>query len=154
MGRFRNKHICQGWKLSQFSGYHKSYWLTVPPGSDLLAIGDVLSTLPGGCGKMITNDIFEATEIYFRTDLRFNDVYRVIIARLGLENKQKPKPRRPHKRKRKPVLQYSLTGELIKEWASLYEAAIGTGVNAGNISLSCRTENKKAGGYYWKYKNN
>lgn len=152
MGRFKNKHICQGWMLSQFSECKKSYWLTVPPGSNLLAIGTVLSNLPGGCSKMITIDAFEATEIYFRTDLCFNDVYRVIIARLGLENKQKPKPRRPHKRKRKPVLQYSLTGEFMKEWVSTSTAARETGVNVGNISLCCRGKYKQAGGYRWEYK--
>lgn len=140
--------------LSQFSECNKSYWLTVPPGSNLLAIGNVLSHLPGGCSKMITNDLFEATEIYFRTDLRFNDAFKAIINELGLEYTPKPKPKYPQDRRKKPVLQYSITGELIKEWASLYEASIETGVNPGNISLSCRTENKKAGGYYWKYKNN
>ena len=154
MGQFRNKHICQGWMLSQFSKCVKSYWLTVPPGANLLAIGTVLSNLPGGCSKMITIDAFEATEIYFRTDLRFNDAFKAIINELGLEYTKKPKPKYPKDRRKKPVLQYSLTGEFIKEWVSTSTAARETGVNVGNISLCCRGKYKQAGGFVWKYKNN
>lgn len=138
--------------LSQFSECKKSYWLTVPPGANLLAIGTVLSNLPGGCSKMITNDLFEATEIYFRTDLRFNDAFKAIINELGLEYTPKPKPKYPQNRQKKPVLQYSLTGEFIREWISTSTAARETGLNVGNISLCCRGKYKQSGGYRWEYK--
>lgn len=154
MGRFRNKHICRGWMLSQFSECKKSYWLTVPPGSNLLAIGSVLCSLPGGSSKMITIDAFEATEIYFRTDLRFNDVFKVIINELGLEYTPEPNEKYPQNRRKKPVLQYSITGEFMKEWVSTSTAARETGVNVGNISLCCRGKYHQAGGFVWKYKNN
>lgn len=102
---------------------------------------------------MITIDAFEATEIYFRTDLRFNDAFKAIINELGLEYTPEPKPK-PQDRRKKPVLQYSIAGEFIREWVSTSTAARETGVNVGNISLCCRGKYKKAGGYRWEYKNN
>lgn len=102
---------------------------------------------------MITIDVFEATEIYFRTDLRFNDAFKVIINELELE--YTPKPKKYHQnRRKKPVLQYSIAGEFIKEWVSTSTAARETGVNVGNISLCCRGKYRQAGGFVWKYKNN
>lgn len=140
--------------LSQFSECSKSYWLTVPPGSNQLAIGSVLSKLPGGCSKIITIEAFEAIEMYFRTNLGFKDCLNTIITQLGLEYTPKPKPKYPQNRRKKAVLQYSISGEFIKEWASASTASMETGVNVGNISLCCRGKYQQAGGYRWKYKNN
>jgi len=51
-----------------------------------------------------------------------------------------------------PVLQYSLTGEFIKEWPSVKEATIGIGASGGHISIGCRT-GRVIYGYKWEYKN-
>lgn len=56
----------------------------------------------------------------------------------------------------KPVIQYDLQGNFIKEYASYREAQRETGINA--IDVVCRGERQKgkkqitAGGYIWKYK--
>ena len=56
---------------------------------------------------------------------------------------------------KKPISQFSKTGELIATFNSITEAAQSTGINIGNIG-SCVAGNKKhktAGGYIWKYAN-
>lgn len=52
----------------------------------------------------------------------------------------------------KPVLQFSLNGDFINEWASKGEAQRKTGIYRGNIGRCC-TEGKTAGGFIWKFKN-
>jgi hypothetical protein len=51
---------------------------------------------------------------------------------------------------RKPVIQYSLSGEFIKEWEGIVLAA--KELKISGISHCCRKVNKTAGGYVWKYK--
>lgn len=56
----------------------------------------------------------------------------------------------------KRVLQYSLTGNRIKEYNSIQEASIavrGSMKHAGSISACCNGKQKTAYGYAWKYKN-
>ena len=55
------------------------------------------------------------------------------------------------KAKSKPVLQFTLTGEFIREWPSTMECK-RNGFNQGNISSCCLGERKSADGYIWKYK--
>lgn len=54
----------------------------------------------------------------------------------------------------KPVIQYTLKGDFIKEWKSASEVEKQSGIGQSNISLMCRNKrNKKsAGGYIWKFK--
>ena len=49
----------------------------------------------------------------------------------------------------KSVLQYTLTGDFIKQWPSISEAQRTLGIN--NIGLACAGKRKKAGGFKWKY---
>ena len=50
----------------------------------------------------------------------------------------------------KPVLQFDLSGNFIREYFSASEATRITGIN--KIPQCCRGERHKAGGYKWKYK--
>lgn len=52
----------------------------------------------------------------------------------------------------KPVLQYDMKGNFIKEYASANEARRQTGLSQGHISECCRNEIKQYRGYIWKYK--
>ena len=55
--------------------------------------------------------------------------------------------------KRRPVLQYSLDGEFIKEWESLTEASLYfSGNKCSRIYKVCENNQKKAYNYYWKWK--
>lgn len=49
-----------------------------------------------------------------------------------------------------PVLQYSLNGELIREYSSYGEAARITGIAKSQISKATKTTGITAGGYFWK----
>lgn len=54
--------------------------------------------------------------------------------------------------RRKPVLQYTKTGELIGEYKSMMKAQRQTGINQSNISSCCAGKRKSAGNYIWIYK--
>ena len=53
---------------------------------------------------------------------------------------------------KKPVVQLSLEGIIIKRWDSLQEASVGTGMKySTGIVSCCKGVNKTAGGFIWKY---
>ena len=54
----------------------------------------------------------------------------------------------------KPVLQYDLYGDFIKEWISMSEAARVLNINISNIYACCNNYRgaKSANGYIWKFK--
>lgn len=52
------------------------------------------------------------------------------------------------------VRQYSLSGELIKEFSSLAEAEAVTGINSDSISRCCHGSRLTAYGYIWRYVDN
>jgi hypothetical protein len=56
----------------------------------------------------------------------------------------------------KPILQYDLQDNLIKEWPSISEAylSLNKKITNGCINLACKGKIKTAFGYKWKYKNN
>jgi hypothetical protein len=49
------------------------------------------------------------------------------------------------------VLQYSKTGELIKEWESVTIAAESLGINRNAIYNCCNGRCKTTAGFVWKY---
>ena len=51
----------------------------------------------------------------------------------------------------KPVLQFTLDGEFIREWPSVMECE-RNGFDQSNVSACCRGRIKSAYGYIWKYK--
>ena len=52
----------------------------------------------------------------------------------------------------KKVLQFSKTGELIREWPSIQEIERNTGYGHGTISRCCNGKQKSAYGFLWKFK--
>ncbi len=60
------------------------------------------------------------------------------------------KPNRKHCRK--PVYQYSMNGEFIREWNSRQEAAEALNITSEQIRASIRNKTKHAGGFIWKNK--
>jgi hypothetical protein len=51
----------------------------------------------------------------------------------------------------KPIIQYDLSGNFIKEWPSIAQAAVVTGYISG-IKDCAKGRQKTAGGFIWKYK--
>lgn len=60
---------------------------------------------------------------------------------------------RANETRKKPILQYSKTGEFIREWKSVTDLNLETGIDMGHVTACCRGKRKTAGGYCWKYKN-
>ena len=52
---------------------------------------------------------------------------------------------------RKPVRQYTLDGEFIKEWGTIKEAATVLNIADTHISDCCKGKFKKSGGFIWRY---
>ena len=52
----------------------------------------------------------------------------------------------------RPILQYSKSGEFIKEWRSASEVERLLGINHSHIIQSCKGKRKSAGGFVWRYK--
>jgi group I intron endonuclease len=52
----------------------------------------------------------------------------------------------------KPVLQYDLNDNIIKEWSSIKEAAEALGIRETGISLCCNNKLKTSNKYVWKFK--
>jgi len=53
----------------------------------------------------------------------------------------------------RPVLQYDLKGNFIKEWKSLTDANTILNINKSNICSCCNGKYRQSGGYIWRYKN-
>lgn len=73
----------------------------------------------------------------------------------SLESKQKKRiVMRNHKNMSKPVIQYTINGEFVKEWPSLHEITRVCGFDFKNISACCLGKKKTSHKYIWKYKEN
>jgi hypothetical protein len=53
----------------------------------------------------------------------------------------------------KPILQYSLTGEFIKEWESAKTAGKELNIDSSGILKCCRNKLITAGKFKWEFKN-
>ncbi len=52
-----------------------------------------------------------------------------------------------------PVQQFTEDGMLIESFLSAKDASLATGINKGNIGLSCKNKRSHAGGFIWRYTN-
>lgn len=52
----------------------------------------------------------------------------------------------------KPVLQYTLDGQFVREWLSAKQAEIEGGFHQGNICMCCRGKRKYHHNFIWRYK--
>lgn len=60
--------------------------------------------------------------------------------------------RRMSEKRSKPVLQYTKSGEFVKEWKSATDVQRNLGFAKQHISDCCTGRYKSANGYIWKYK--
>lgn len=67
------------------------------------------------------------------------------------ETKQKISQARKGKRN-KPILQYSLIGEFIREWESITQVNKELNIDNSSITKCCKEKLKSCGGYIWRYK--
>lgn len=57
------------------------------------------------------------------------------------------------KDRKKPIIQYDLNGNFIREWESQSMASKALNISQGNIGMCCLGKYKTSGGYIWRYKN-
>ena len=93
---------------------------------------------------LIDNNLYEnrpACELRFVTRADHN----------ALHYKGVPRSEATKQKLSKKILQYTKSGEFIKEWVSAIEAARELGIARSNISACCQGNRKSAGGYVWRY---
>jgi hypothetical protein len=54
---------------------------------------------------------------------------------------------------KKPILQFNLNNELIKEWDGGIDIQLELGILKSSITQCCKNQIKTSGGFIWKYKN-
>jgi hypothetical protein len=65
-----------------------------------------------------------------------------------------PPPQKYKNKTIKQVIQFSNTGEFIKEWNSIADVTKELKIGGNSIVTCCKGKYKSAGGFIWKYKNN
>ena len=83
---------------------------------------------------------------------RGNPLSEIHKQRIGDANRGRPCTEEAKRKKSKPIIQYDLDGNFIKEWLSATEAAKSLGKDKSNICICCKGKTKYAYGYIWKYK--
>ena len=53
--------------------------------------------------------------------------------------------------RQKPVQQYSLSGQKLKQFESVADASMQSGISKSCIARVCRGEREQSGGFIWKY---
>ena len=72
--------------------------------------------------------------------------------RYGTRIERAAKSRINHPKRSKPVIQYSLDGELVKEYPSASEVERQLGIRQQSISRCCLGQRSTCHGYIWRYK--
>ena len=99
----------------------------------------------------------EKTEIYGQYEKNGKVCNSNLLKQMGfVEKETQVKPtKRVNKITSKPVIQYTIDGEFVKEWESIYtasESISGVKGSYGNIYSVCKGKTKTAYGFVWRYK--
>lgn len=68
------------------------------------------------------------------------------------ERTSKTKKGKPQYKQRKPILQYTLDGEFIRDWDSITTASKELNIDKSSITSCCKGRYKTSNGYIWRYK--
>lgn len=108
--------------------------------------------------ELVQNEYFEGAEIDHIIPLSAGGTNHPSnlrwVTRTGNINNPLTIQHRIEAQHKKPVYQYNLSGELLKEYSGIREAARQTGLNVSNISKCChgKQSRKTLGGYRWSFK--
>lgn len=121
------------------------------------------------CGRFSPNDLNKfglyynrpASELIFLTKAQHTRLHKsgVLSGPLSEDHKKAisealrgiPKSEEHRAKLSKKILQFTKSGEFIREWPSLNEAELELGIAHTNISKCCNGKRKSAGGYIWQY---
>ena len=94
-----------------------------------------------------------ASELIFVTKSMHKKIHHEQMQNCGkLGGKLGGKSQSKIEKQSKPILQFSKSGEFIKELQSAREAQRKLGIAQQSICACCKDRLKSAGGYIWKYK--
>ena len=134
---------------------NRIYWGLFKDGKQIIqqAARWIALTFP----ELVENDYFDGAQIDHKDTNRMNNHPSNLRWVTPKENQNNPLTKThmyTASKTKKPVLQYSKDGNLIKEYPSICEAARETGLALQNISAVCNKKNglKQTGGYYWEFK--
>ena len=105
------------------------------------------------CGRFSSNDLKKfglyykrpASELIFLTKAEHNRLHK---SGVPLNEDHKKAIGEANSKK---VLQFTKSGEFIREWPSMREAERELGIAQSSICSCCKVIRKYAGGYVWKY---
>lgn len=121
------------------------------------------------CGRFSPNDLNKfglyynrpASELIFLTKAQHTRLHKsgVLSGPLSEDHKKAisealrgiPKSEEHRAKLSKKILQFTKSGEFIKEWQSMNEAERELGIAHTNISICCNGKRKSAGSYVWRY---
>lgn len=94
-----------------------------------------------------------ASELIFVTKSMHKKIHHEQMQNCGkLGGKLGGKSQSKIEKQSKPILQFSKSGEFIKEWQSAREAQRKLGIAQQSICACCKDRLKTTGGFIWKYK--
>lgn len=101
--------------------------------------------------QLIENNLYfnrPASELIFVTRLMHSKLHRELCEKLGKIGGNSPSK---IEKQSIPILQFTKSGEFIKEWPSLREASRQLGISHKNICHCLKGRHKSAGGFVWRY---
>ena len=104
--------------------------------------------------------IYTDDEFFYICDIVSENDNRPVDNRLNIDNISKINERKSKKSYEnlnhgfsKPIIQYDINGNFIKEWNSISDACHELGYKqTTGISAVCRKKQKSSGGYIWEFK--
>ena len=167
--------VLSDWKTIPIAGYTSLWAFLLNAGytpKQILKIHGMVATMGfdlavimsgvSGCSGL---DCRSLTEIVFGFGVRRSksskkskrsrkSAKRVSKGKKGKSNikNKKPKPAEFGQRYHKPILQYDLKGNFLKEWPSIKEASQSLNIGSGSISMCCRGKIKYTHNNIFKFK--
>lgn len=111
------------------------------------------------CGRFSRDDLKKfglyfnrpATELIFLTPTAHRQLHKKGVPIGPMSEAHKKAIGEAHSKK---ILQFTKSGEFLREWQSMNEASRQLKINCGNIWSCCRGKRKYAGGFVWRYATN
>lgn len=103
-------------------------------------------------GHKVSEESINKMKIAFKNRSQEVELYRKRRLKEHLSSLTEEDIRMRANKCKKPIIQYSVEGEFIREWDSATDAASFYNTNKVNITKCCLGKNKTSIGYIWKYK--
>lgn len=133
--------------IKYFDSYNNGYNATLGGQDNFIMTSKIEQVLNLWCYNYTINKIVEKTGLNVET-------VRSYLNKNGIthEDIRARANKAISKSRSKPILQYDLQGNFIREWRSSMEVERELSISHNNIGSVCNGKRKTAGGYIWKHK--